>query len=150
MRPCWHHRGPHASPSDFVPVGVDDLQNSTQFGLCGGGFERHVETVALLNRARAAIADEIASSLQLPNDLDTQIWGYFDEVEKQRADAVARARQSPGPEQGSTEQPKSALGSARWPDDEATRGWPDDEATREWPRMMMALAYASILYFFIH
>lgn len=50
------------------------------------------ETIGLLNRARAAIADECASSKALPNDLDAQIWGYLDELEGQRADAVARAR----------------------------------------------------------
>ena len=53
------------------------------------------ETIALLNRARRAIADECAISKVLPSDLDGQVWGYLDELEGFRADAVARARKAP-------------------------------------------------------
>jgi hypothetical protein len=57
-----------------------------------GAQKLRSETVALLNRARQAIADEAALSTTLPHDLDAQIWGYFDELEEHRAAAVARAR----------------------------------------------------------
>jgi hypothetical protein len=57
-----------------------------------GAQKLRSETIALLNRARGAIADECATSSTLPHDLDAQIWAYFDELEKQRADAVARSR----------------------------------------------------------
>ncbi len=50
------------------------------------------ETIAILNRARRALADECAISKVLPSDLDGQVWGYLDELEGFRADAVARAR----------------------------------------------------------
>lgn len=55
------------------------------------------ETVGLLNRAREAIADECAGSSGLPGDLDMQIWGYLDELEGLRAEAVARARKAAKP-----------------------------------------------------
>lgn len=57
-----------------------------------GSQKLRSETIALLNRARSAIADECATSTTLPQDLEAQIWGYLDELEKQRADAVARSR----------------------------------------------------------
>lgn len=64
-----------------------------------GAHKLRSETIALLNRARSAIADECATSNALPKDLDAQIWGYLDELEGQRADAVARARkQAKSPE----------------------------------------------------
>lgn len=56
------------------------------------------ETIALLNRARRAIADECAISKVLPSDLDGQVWGYLDELERFRADAVARARNAAKPQ----------------------------------------------------
>lgn len=59
-----------------------------------GAYKLRSETVALLNRARAAIGDECAISKVLPSDLDGQIWGYLDELEGHRADAVARARKA--------------------------------------------------------
>lgn len=57
-----------------------------------GSQKLRSETIALLNRVRSAIADECVMSPALPQDLDAQIWGYLDELEKQRAEAVARAR----------------------------------------------------------
>jgi len=43
------------------------------------------ETIGLLNRARAAIADERTVSKALSADLDAQIFGYFDDLEETRA-----------------------------------------------------------------
>jgi F0F1-type ATP synthase membrane subunit b/b' len=48
------------------------------------------QTVGLLNRARAAIADDVAQNEKLPRDLDGQIFGYLDELEERR-EAAARA-----------------------------------------------------------
>lgn len=52
------------------------------------------ETIALLNRARQAIAEEGAESNVLPKDLDAQIWGYFDELENLRIAALSRNQKS--------------------------------------------------------
>jgi hypothetical protein len=62
-----------------------------------GAYKLRSETVALLNRARGAIADECATSKALPSDLDAQIWAYLDELEAQRAEAAARARKPAKP-----------------------------------------------------
>lgn len=59
-----------------------------------GSQKLRSETIALLNRARQAIADECAHSTTLSNDLDAQIWGYFDELDEHRAAAVARGRKA--------------------------------------------------------
>jgi len=47
------------------------------------------ETVGLLNRLRAALADDIDVNPTLPRDLDAQIFGYFDVLEAQRKAANA-------------------------------------------------------------
>ena len=47
------------------------------------------ETVGLLNRLRAALADDIAVNPSLPRDLDAQLFGYFDVLEAQRKTANA-------------------------------------------------------------
>ncbi|HRI69291.1 MAG TPA: hypothetical protein PK156_33905 [Polyangium sp.] len=60
-----------------------------------GSQKLRSETIALLNRARQTIADECANSTSLPNDLENQIWGYFDELEQHRAEAVARRKKPP-------------------------------------------------------
>ncbi len=60
-----------------------------------GSQKLRSETIALLNRARQTIADECANSTSLPNDLENQIWGYFDELEQHRAEAVARGKKAP-------------------------------------------------------
>lgn len=52
-----------------------------------GASKLRVETIGLLNRVRQAIADESQVNA-LPADIDTQIWGYFDELEAHRAAAV--------------------------------------------------------------
>ncbi|MBK9259044.1 MAG: hypothetical protein IPM54_04340 [Polyangiaceae bacterium] len=44
-----------------------------------------VETIGLLNHARTVILDEIASRPTLPRHLDTQIFGYLDDLEKFRS-----------------------------------------------------------------
>jgi hypothetical protein len=43
-----------------------------------------IETLGLLNHARTVILDEIASRPALPRHLDTQIFGYLDQLEKAR------------------------------------------------------------------
>jgi hypothetical protein len=52
------------------------------------------EAVGLLNRVRAAVADEVAANPALPRDLDAQIFGYFDVLEAQRK-AVNAANKAP-------------------------------------------------------
>lgn len=70
---------------------LSERADATPGGRTGANKLRS-ETIALLNRARGAIVDECAISTVLPNDLDAQIWGYLDELEGHRADAVARGR----------------------------------------------------------
>lgn len=48
-------------------------------------------TISILGRFRAALADEIATNKALPADLDARVFGYFDELNGMRADAVAAA-----------------------------------------------------------
>jgi len=43
-----------------------------------------LETLGLLNHARTVISDEIASRSTLPRHLDTQIFGFLDQLEKAR------------------------------------------------------------------
>ncbi|MDC0747777.1 hypothetical protein [Polyangium mundeleinium] len=50
------------------------------------------ETVALLNRVRSAIADDVETLPDLPRDLDAQIFGYLDELEQRREDANRAAK----------------------------------------------------------
>ena len=52
-------------------------------------------SIGLILANTVAIADESAISKVLPSDLDGQVWGYLDELEGFRADAVARARKAP-------------------------------------------------------
>ncbi len=52
------------------------------------------ETIGLLNHARTIITDEIASRPVLPRHLDTQIFGYLDQLEKARF--LAPRASSPG------------------------------------------------------
>ena len=42
------------------------------------------QTIGMLGRFRAALADEIAMDSSLPRDLDAQIFGYFDELHRRR------------------------------------------------------------------
>ncbi len=51
-------------------------------------------TVGAIGRLRASLADEIAFDLDLPRDLDTQIFAYFDELDYMNAMAAA-ARKRP-------------------------------------------------------
>lgn len=48
-------------------------------------------TIGLLNRCRAALADEMADNAKLPRTLDQQVFGYFDELETMRVTAAAAA-----------------------------------------------------------
>ncbi|HRI71478.1 MAG TPA: hypothetical protein PK156_44900 [Polyangium sp.] len=75
---------------------LSDRADASTSGRAGAQKLRS-ETIALLNRARRTIADEMANASGLPADLDQQIWGYFDELEAHRADAVARGRKDPAP-----------------------------------------------------
>ncbi|MRG96459.1 hypothetical protein [Polyangium spumosum] len=50
------------------------------------------ECVALLNRVRGAVADDVAISPDLPRDLDAQVFGYLDELEQRREDANRAAK----------------------------------------------------------
>ncbi len=60
-----------------------------------GAQKLRTETIALLNRARAAMADEIRSSNTVPKDLDMQVWGYFEELEGLRAGALGKKQDEP-------------------------------------------------------
>lgn len=46
-------------------------------------------TIGLLNRCRAALADEMDDNAKLPRNLDQQVFAYFDELETMRASAAA-------------------------------------------------------------
>lgn len=48
-------------------------------------------TIGLLNRCRAALADEMADNAKLPGNLDQQVFAYLDELESMRATALAAA-----------------------------------------------------------
>ena len=48
-------------------------------------------TVGLLNRCRAALADEMDDNAKLPRNLDQQVFAYFDELESMRASSLAAA-----------------------------------------------------------
>ena len=56
------------------------------------------EALGLLNHARTVILDEIASSPALPQHLDTQIFGYLDQLEKART--LALRPNAPGADEG--------------------------------------------------
>jgi len=46
-------------------------------------------SVAVLGRFRGALGDELSVNPALPKDLEAQVFGYFDELDKMRAAAVA-------------------------------------------------------------
>lgn len=48
-------------------------------------------TIGLLNRCRAALADEMNDNAKLPRNLDQQVFAYFDELETMRVTAAAAA-----------------------------------------------------------
>ena len=48
-------------------------------------------TIGLLNRCRAALADEMDDNAKLPRNLDQQVFAYFDELESMRASSLAAA-----------------------------------------------------------
>jgi hypothetical protein len=54
-------------------------------------FRQHtalrVTTIGLVGRFRAALRDELAEHPQLPRDMDTRIFAYFDELGRRRAEA---------------------------------------------------------------
>jgi hypothetical protein len=52
-------------------------------------------TIALLNRFRAALADEVEHDQALPRDLDAQLFAYFDELARMRASSGASASAQP-------------------------------------------------------
>ncbi|MDI1447370.1 hypothetical protein [Polyangium sp. 6x1] len=45
-------------------------------------------TIGLLNRFRAALADEMAHDTSLPRDLDAQVFSFFDELQDTREEAA--------------------------------------------------------------
>ncbi len=49
-------------------------------------------TIGLLNRCRAALADEMDDNAKLPRNLDQQVFAYFDELETMRVTAAAASR----------------------------------------------------------
>ncbi|MDC3952687.1 hypothetical protein [Polyangium jinanense] len=51
-------------------------------------------TIGILNRFRAALADEMAHDTSLPRDLDTQVFSFFDELQSTREQS-ARTGKSP-------------------------------------------------------
>ena len=52
-------------------------------------------TVGAIGRLRATLADEMAFDLDLPRDLDAQIFGYFDELDYMNAMAAAARKRVP-------------------------------------------------------
>ena len=48
------------------------------------------ETIALIGRWRATLADEVANDPTLPRDLEGQLFAYLDELARQRAESIAR------------------------------------------------------------
>ena len=83
--------------------GRADLDNGARRG---AGVLR-VQTVALLNRARAAVADDVEANPALPRDLDGQIFGFLDELEERR-DASASAARSAAKAKGEPEEGSGA------------------------------------------
>lgn len=51
-------------------------------------------TISILGRFRAALADELATNKLLPAELDARVFGYFDELDDMRADALAAAHRA--------------------------------------------------------
>jgi hypothetical protein len=78
--------------ASFVDAGAR-LQKLLEQPEDAGAAERkeaqrlRAETLGLLNHARAVIHDEVASRPSLPRHLDTQIFGYLDDLEKFRGTA---------------------------------------------------------------
>lgn len=66
--------------------------------------------IALLNRFRGAVADEMEMNDQLPADLERQIFGYFDQLEDMRLQVIAAEKSAgkPAPAQPATPPPPSA------------------------------------------
>lgn len=75
--------------TSFVEAGAK-LQKLLEQPSDGGALQRkeaqriRIETLGLLNHARTVISDEIASRPALPRHLDTQIFGFLDQLEKAR------------------------------------------------------------------
>ncbi len=89
----------HAWASAFVEAGAK-LQKLLEQPADADATQRkeaqrlRVETLGLLNHARTVILDEIASRSSVPRHLDTQIFGYLDQLEKART--LAQRPSSPG------------------------------------------------------
>lgn len=80
----------HAWAAAFVDAGAK-LQKLLEQPADAGATQRkeaqrlRIETLGLLNHARTVINDEIISRATLPRHLDTQIFGYLDQLEKARS-----------------------------------------------------------------
>lgn len=80
----------HSWAAAFVDAGAK-LQKLLEQPADSGAAQRkegqrlRIETLGLLNHARTVICDEIASRSALPRHLDTQIFGYLDQLEKARS-----------------------------------------------------------------
>ena len=53
-----------------------------------------VQIIAEIGRCRAALVDELKTNGNLPNNIDSQIFGYFDDLQQQRATANHSAHES--------------------------------------------------------
>jgi hypothetical protein len=53
-----------------------------------------VQIIAEIGRCRAALVDELKTNGNLPNNIDSQIFGYFDDLQQQRAIANHSAHES--------------------------------------------------------
>lgn len=80
----------HSWAAAFVEAGAK-LQKLLEQPADSGAAQRkeaqrlRIETLGLLNHARTVINDEIVSRAALPRHLDTQIFGYLDQLEKARS-----------------------------------------------------------------
>jgi hypothetical protein len=68
------------------------------------------ETVGLLGRARAALADEVEHDPKLPRNLEAQVFGYFDELLAMRAAQEAAAARTGGDVPPGQEPPPGGAG----------------------------------------
>lgn len=60
-----------------------------------------IQTLGLLGRLRATLADELVTNQTLPRDLDSRLFGYLDQLAQARAQSAASAA-TPGTGEGAT------------------------------------------------
>ena len=68
---------------------IEDAQNRKE------ATRLRTETLGMLNQLRASLTLEAKQNATLPADLEEQVFGYFDLLEKEAAEVKAKAKAKP-------------------------------------------------------